>query len=79
MDEFFSELCAIKVPRNNGPDKIRWGYSNIGNFNSKEALALMTESFNLEKEAKWEKIWGGGWWPKVAAFIWLVLKRRILT
>ena len=56
MDEFLAELNARKIPRNEGSDKLRWGYSNTGNFNSKEALALVIDSFNLELEAKWGKI-----------------------
>ena len=33
----------------------------------------------MEPEAKWGKIWIGGWWPKVSIFYWLVIKRCILT
>ena len=79
MDEFFSELCARKVPRNDGLEKLSWGYSNTGNFNLKQALGLVTGTQNIELEAKWGKIWGGGWWPKVMTFCWLVLERCILT
>ena len=40
---------------------------------------MLNETHRLEKEAKWRKIWGGSWWPKVAVFIWLILKMAILT
>ena len=39
----------------------------------------MNENHRQEKEEKWTKIWRGNWWPKIAAFCWLVIKRRILT
>ena len=42
-------------------------------------MELLTETHRMEKEAKWRKIWGGSWWPKVAVFIWLILKRSIFT
>ena len=61
MDEFYSELYARNIPKNDGLNKVKWGYSNSGNFNSKEAIELLTKSFKLEKEVKWGKIWGGSW------------------
>ena len=50
----------------------------MGKFNIKEAIEMLTETHRMEK-VKWMKIWGGRWWPKVVAFNWLHLKRRILT
>ena len=79
MDDFYMELCSRKIPWHNGMNKIRWGYSNLGRFNTKESIGLLTETHRLEKEAKWRKFWGGKWWPKVAAFSWLILKCHILT
>ena len=40
---------------------------------------MLNKTHRLEKEAKWRKIWGGNWWPKIADFCWLILKRRILA
>ena len=51
----------------------------MGRFNIKEAIGIMNENHRQEKEEKWTKIWGGNWWPKIATFCCLVIKRRILT
>ena len=74
-----AELNSRRIANNDGPDKLRWGYSNIGNFNPKESLGLIIGTQNIEPEAKWGKLWKGGWWPKVIVFCWLVIKHRILT
>ena len=79
MDDFYMELCSRNIPWHDGPDNIHWDYSNLGRFNIREAIGLIAETHRLEKEGKWRKVWGGKWWPKVAAFSWLILKRRILT
>ena len=79
IEKLYYELCTRKIPKNAGPDKLRWGYTNVGNFNIKEEIGLLTETHTLEKDGKWIKIWGGRWWPKVAAFDFLLLRRRILT
>ena len=60
MYDFIVEFNARKITRNDSPDKLRWGYSNTRNFNPREALTLVTESHNLELEAKLGKIWKGG-------------------
>ena len=74
VEVFYLKLCAKKIPKTASPDKLRWGYTNQGNFNIKEAIELFTKTYRLEKEVKWRKIWGGSWWPKVATFSWLLLK-----
>ena len=38
-------------------ENIRWGYLNLGIFNIKEAIKLLIETYRMEKEAKWRKIW----------------------
>ena len=63
-----AELNSIKITKNDSSDKLRWGYSNIGNFNPKEDLSFVPGTQNIQAEAKWGKIWGGGWWPKVMVF-----------
>ena len=66
VDDFTAKLNSKKISRNDSLDKLRWGYSNIGNFNPKGALALVTKTHNLEPEAKWGNLWrrlvakGGG-------------------
>ena len=78
IEYFYNEIFSKKIPRNAGPNKLRWGYTNLGNFNIKEAIEMLTETHRME-EVKWRKIWGGIWWPKVIAFSLLILKRCILT
>ena len=79
IEYFISELYSKIIAKNEGLDKLRWGYTNSGNFNPKEALGLLTGTQNLVPNAKWGKIWTGGWWPKVFVFYWLVIKHCILT
>ena len=78
IEYFYNELFFRLIPRNSGPDKLRWGYTNLGNFNIKEAIEMLNETHRME-EVKWRKIWGGRWWPKVVSFSWIFLKRHILT
>ena len=40
---------------------------------------MLTVTQNLDPEAKWRKIWTGGWWPTVSFFYWKVIKWHILT
>ena len=79
LDNFLAELSKKIFPLSAEPDKIRWGYSTSGNYNPKEAIGLLMETRNAIPEAKWNKIWKGGRWPKVSIFCWLVIKPRILT
>ena len=75
IEYLYTDLCSRKIPRHAGMDKLRWGYLNLGNFNIKEAIESLTETHMMEKEAKWRKIWGKKWWPKMAAFSWILLKQ----
>ena len=79
IDDFCYELCTRKIPRNAGPENIRSGYTNVGNFNIKSTIGLLNETHRMEKEGKWRKLWGRRWWPKLADSSWLLLRRRILT
>ena len=79
IENFIAEISKKRFSKSEEPDKLRWGYSNTGNFNPKEALGLLTETIHISPEAKWIKIWKGGWWPKILVFFWLVIKHRILT
>ena len=74
IEDFIAELHSKRIAKNDDPDKLIWGYTNSGNFNPKEALGLVTWTQNVEPEAKWRKLWTGGWWPKVSIFCWLVIK-----
>ena len=68
--------CFVKVKE--GLDILRWGYTNWGSFSIKEAYNIRLG--NHEKDdGIWKKIWTLNLWPKVALFVWLVVKGRILT
>lgn len=62
-----------------GKDRLRLGYSPSVEFNIKEATNLHVGYVNLTKEPKWKKIWSANHWPKIATFLWLIKRRRILT
>ena len=55
VDNFYEELCARRIPEVDGPDKVHWGYSNIGNFSIAEAVALLTETHRMPKEDKMQQ------------------------
>ena len=57
-EDFYNELFSKKIPKNVGPEKLIWGYTNLGNFNIKESIEILIESHRMEKEVKWRKIWG---------------------
>ena len=52
IENFYTDLCSKRIPWHEGQDKIRWGYSNLGRFNIKEAIGVMNETYRQEKEAK---------------------------
>ena len=56
IDDFYMELYSRNIPSHDGPDKIHWGYSNLGRFNIKESIGLIIETHRLEKEEKWRKV-----------------------
>ena len=44
IEDFISKLYSKRIAKNDGPDKLRWGYTNSRNFNPKETLGLVTET-----------------------------------
>ena len=56
IEDFLSELYKKRISKNEDLDKLRWGYTNSGKFNPKEALGLLTVIQNIVPEAKWKKI-----------------------
>lgn len=77
--EFEKEMRTRQITIRMGPDILRWGYSIKGTFTIKEAYKLKAEQEQDGQALLWKKIWKGGLWPKVAHFLWLVFKGRILT
>ena len=41
IEYFISELHSRIIAKTEGLDKLRWGYTNSGNFNPKESLGLL--------------------------------------
>ena len=74
-----SELNKRRIPILEGPDVIRWGYSNKGTFSIKEAIHLQQDGSEVPQDDKWRKIWQHKFWPKIALFCWLLIRGRILT
>ena len=76
--DFQEEMLKRFVKIKEGPDILRWGYIDRGSF-------IITEAYNIklgnhvEDDEIWKKIWTANLWPKVALFVWLVVKGRILT
>ena len=44
IEDLYIELSSRKIPRHAGMNKLRWGYSNLGRFNIKEAIGVMNET-----------------------------------
>ena len=61
-----------------GPDIMRWGYTDRGSFSIKEAYNIRL-GHQREADGIWRKIWTSNLWPKVALFVWLLVRGRILT
>ena len=61
-----------------GPNILRWGYTDRGSFSIKEAYNIRLGN-QVEDDGTWKKIWTSNLWPKVALFVWLVVRGRILT
>ena len=57
---------------------LRWEYMSRGAFNIKEAYQIKITSQAVVDDI-WKKIWAANLWPKVALFVWLVVRGRILT
>eukprot|EP00253_Pinus_taeda_P006547 PITA_06547 len=77
--KYIKELESRKIKARLGPNILRWGKSTRGAFTVKEAYYLATHQEREEEAIEWEEIWNSKWWPKIAIFIWLVGKERILT
>ena len=41
IEEFYMDLYSRKIHWHKSPDKIQWGYSNLGRFNIKEAVGFL--------------------------------------
>ena len=77
-EAFHEELNKLFIKAQEGPDISRWGYSSKGSFSIKEAYSIRI-SRNAAIDDIWKKIWTVNLWPKVALFVWLVVRGRILT
>ena len=75
---FHEEMNKCFIKAQEGPDILRWGYSPRGSFSVKEAYSIRI-SRNAVSDDIWKKIWIVNLWPKVALFVWLVARGRILT
>ena len=68
---------SIQIRINNGNDKIRWGFSLACTYNLKEEansfLTLKTSNIN------WKKVWKANLWPKISTFLWLLIRKCLLT
>ena len=77
-EAFHEELNKRFIKAQEGPDILRWGYSTRGSFSVKEAYSIRI-SRNAVSDDIWKKNWTVNLWPKVALFVWLVARGRILT
>ena len=75
---FQEELHRRYVRVKEGSDILRWGYKEKGIFSIKEAYNLKINQQG-DEEGIWRKVWTVNHWPKVALFIWLVIKGIIIT
>ena len=75
---FLEEIRKRCLKSQEGPHILWWGYSLKGSFSVKEAYSIRMTRIE-EKEDIWRKIWEVNLWPKVAFFVWLVVRKRILT
>jgi len=57
VEDFLSELSRRRIPIVEGPDVIRWGYTNRGTFTIKEAFHIQQGADAAPQEDKWKKIW----------------------
>jgi len=72
------EMIMRKISIRLGHNILRWGHSTKGTFSVKEAYDL-----KIVQELKgylhlWKQIWHCKWWPKVAHFLWLTCKGRMM-
>lgn len=69
------ELELRKIKLSNQRDKIRWGYTTKGTFNTKEAYQILYHPKQIVKDQLWDRIWHPSIWPKVSMFLWLLSKQ----
>jgi hypothetical protein len=74
-----SQANRWKIPRREGSDILRCGYSTAGTFTIKEAYFLHSNPQGEIKEPIWSKVWNPALWPKVSTFLWLVVHNQTLT
>ena len=77
-DAFQEELNKRFIKVQDGPDILRWGYSNKGSFSVKENYSIRIAR-NAMNDDIWKKNWIANLWPKVSLFVWLVIREKILT
>ena len=77
-EAFQEELSKRYIKVQECPDVLRWGYMTRGSFNIKEAYQIRITHQAVVDDI-WKKIWAANLWPKVALFVWLVVRERILT
>ena len=53
----YKELQKRKIDKRRGPNQIRWGYDNYGNFNIKEASSIERGDSNMLVDKKWVQLW----------------------
>jgi len=73
MEEFFEHLQDRLILVDEGPDKVRQGLLNIGNFNIKEVIKFQGEYHRLPREEWWSRLWYLHLWQKITTFLWLLL------
>ena len=78
-EEYDKEMRTRKITIKTGPDILRWGHSTKGTFTIKEAYELKEDQEHDRQAQVWKKNWKFRCWPKVAHFLWLVSKGRILN
>ena len=77
-ETFQEEMHRRSIKPMEGSNVLRWGYSDKGMFNIKEAYNIRIGN-RAEEVETWKKIWTLNLWPKVTLFAWLIVKGHILT
>jgi hypothetical protein len=72
-------LKTMRIQKHIGEDILQWGTQGIGICFVKQAYHLEAKFHMLEKDPIWDKIWNMELWPKIASFLWLLIKRKTLT
>lgn len=80
LQELEWELNNINIILEDKEGKPKWGSKEDGQVLVKEAIGLMGgNNENSQGSQIWRKIWKSKLIPKVAFFIWLVVKNKVLT